>query len=191
MKPRSDAHPLLVSALRNLWMLSAYVPADRLQIEFLNNARNAQKYPENDDLAPANVPLEYTSALTLPAQPLAWMELSGLSHYGTLKTQLAAYQKVKSDFHRNTVLPVGGEPSGSSWTGFAVYGKDAPKYLMVFREKALENEMQLSLPLWPPGASLTPVFGGDISVETKTEGGRTALIFKGNVPFSHGLFIIE
>jgi len=64
--------------LRNLWLLAGYVPADWLQIEFLNNSRNKNKYAADDALAPGNIPLAYTSAITLVAQPLAWMEVSNL-----------------------------------------------------------------------------------------------------------------
>lgn len=46
--------------LRNLWMLSKYVPAERLQIEFLNKWRNAGKYA-GDRFAPANYGFGYLS----------------------------------------------------------------------------------------------------------------------------------
>jgi len=38
--------------LRNLWMLSEYVPVERLQVEFLNNWRKRGMYV-NDPFAPA------------------------------------------------------------------------------------------------------------------------------------------
>ena len=37
--------------LRNLWMLSRYVPPQNLQIEFLNKWRNRDNYPGDDPLA--------------------------------------------------------------------------------------------------------------------------------------------
>ncbi len=43
--------------LRNLWMLSRYVPPQNLQIEFLNRWRNADRYPADDPLAPGRVPV--------------------------------------------------------------------------------------------------------------------------------------
>ncbi|WP_217452104.1 hypothetical protein [Mucilaginibacter humi] len=57
--------------LRNLWMLSAYVPPQNLQIEFLNNYRKADKYDKADQFAPSKVSMEYEFALTMMAQPLA------------------------------------------------------------------------------------------------------------------------
>ena len=64
--------------LRNLWMLSRYVPAQNLQIEFLNVWRNQDNYSLVDPLAPANVPFAYAFACTMMAQPLAWFEATGL-----------------------------------------------------------------------------------------------------------------
>ena len=43
--------------LRNLWMLSRYVPPQNLQIEFLNRWRNADRYPADDPLAPQRDPV--------------------------------------------------------------------------------------------------------------------------------------
>ncbi len=64
--------------LRNLWMLSRYVPPQALQMEFLNVRRNAGLYPPDDPLAPARVPFAYAFAVTMMAQPLAWFEATGL-----------------------------------------------------------------------------------------------------------------
>lgn len=59
--------------LRNLWQLSKYVPAEKLQIEFLNKWRNLDKYPK-DPFAPSNYSFEYLFATTMAGQPLAWFE---------------------------------------------------------------------------------------------------------------------
>lgn len=63
--------------LRNLWMLSKYVPAEKLQIEFLNKWRNTDKY-KGEVFAPENYSFEYLFATTLAGQPLAWMEGTNL-----------------------------------------------------------------------------------------------------------------
>ncbi|NLC46291.1 MAG: hypothetical protein GX766_03985, partial [Firmicutes bacterium] len=60
--------------LRNLWDLAAFVPPQKLQIEFLNIDRNHDKYPENHPLAPANYSYEYVCAITMFANPLCWFE---------------------------------------------------------------------------------------------------------------------
>ena len=49
--------------LRNLWMLSKYVPAEKLQIEFLNKWRNTDKY-KGEVFAPENYSFEYLFATT-------------------------------------------------------------------------------------------------------------------------------
>lgn len=127
--------------LRNLWLLSKYVPAEKLQIEFLNKWRNVDKYGK-DVFAPAHYSFEYLFAITMAAQPLAWFEGTGLpaEAFG-LANVISAYKKIQHDFHKGTILPVGDEPSGRSWTGFQSihngYG-----YLLVFREK---NQQQRAI----------------------------------------------
>ena len=64
--------------LRNVWMLSKFVPVQKLQIEFLNPARNADKYPKGDIYAPSQLPFDYQFAITMVGQPLAWFEGSSL-----------------------------------------------------------------------------------------------------------------
>ena len=65
------------TTLRNLWMLSKYIPSQKLQIEFLNKWRNTEKYT-GDPFGPANYSFEYLFAITMAAQPLAWFEGTGL-----------------------------------------------------------------------------------------------------------------
>ena len=106
--------------LRNLWMLSEYMPASRLQMEFLNVARNQELY-EGDPLAPAVCGMEYSFAVTMCANPLAWMELTGLNEAEAkvLERILPQYRQVQSDLLSGYVLPIGEEPDGTAWTGFS------------------------------------------------------------------------
>ena len=121
--------------LRNLWQLSRYVPAEKLQIEFLNRWRNADKYPEDDPFAPGNYSFAYLFAISMPGQPLAWMEASNLPEEAYSIAPLAGdYRKVMSGFHSGVILPVGEEPSGRSWTGFQSITGDRSGYILVFRE---------------------------------------------------------
>ena len=99
-------------------MLSKYVPAEKLQIEFLNKWRNTEKYA-GAPFAPANYSFEYLFATTMAGQPLAWMEASGLPEEALgIGALIERYKEVQHDFHRGVILPVGDEPSGRSWTGF-------------------------------------------------------------------------
>jgi alpha-galactosidase len=125
--------------LRNLWMLSAYVPPQNLQIEFLNNYRNADKYDKSDQFAPSKVSMEYEFALTLMAQPLAWMEATGLPEKAfTIAPVIKKYQQVQSDIHAGQIFPIGEQPSGASWTGFQSI-KNKEGYLLIIRELNKEN----------------------------------------------------
>ena len=119
--------------LRNLWQLSKYVPAEKLQIEFLNKWRNAAKYGR-DVFAPVNYSFEYLFATTIAGQPLAWFEASGLPEEAfKLKDLVKAYRSIQHDFHSGTILPIGDEPSGRSWTGFqSIKGKQG--YFIFYRE---------------------------------------------------------
>ena len=119
--------------LRNLWQLSKYVPAEKLQIEFLNKWRNAEKYG-NDIFAPKNYSFEYLFAITMAAQPLAWFEGTGLPEEALgIKKLISEYKKVQHDFHQGTILPIGDEPSGKSWTGFQSINENKG-YFLFFRE---------------------------------------------------------
>jgi alpha-galactosidase len=120
--------------LRNLWQLSRYVPAQNLQIEFLNLWRNRDKYPKEDPLAPKNVPFEYCFAITMPAQPLAWFEASNLPEEGIkLGRTIREYRKFQEQIHAGQIFPIGEKPNGTAWTGFQSCQKDHG-FLIVYRE---------------------------------------------------------
>lgn len=84
--------------LRNLWMLSKYVPTEKLQIEFLNKWRNSDKYGD-DIFAPSHYSFDYLFAISMAGQPLAWMEAANLPEeaYG-LSSLVEAYKDISYDF---------------------------------------------------------------------------------------------
>ena len=132
--------------LRNLWMLSRYVPAQNLQIEFLNKWRNGDLYPPDDPLAPARVPFDYCFAITMMAQPLAWFEATGLPEEAFDIAPLArVYRKHQARIHAGWILPIGEEPNGTSWTGFQSVCDDEG-YVVVYRER--NQRPDASLRLW-------------------------------------------
>jgi len=135
--------------LRNLWMLSHFVPAEKIQIEFLNKWRNSAKYDENDPLAPQNIPFEYQIASTFPGQPLAWMELSQLPEQAFEAADLLeAYKKIQHDFHSGIIMPLGSEPNGLNWTGFQSI-QDKGGYFLIFRAYNQSETMAFSTPFAP------------------------------------------
>lgn len=152
--------------LRNLWMLSRYVPAEKLQIEFLNKWRNQENYG-SDIFAPKNHSFEYLFATTMAAQPLAWFEGRNLpSEAFGIKKLIELYKNVQHDFHQGMILPIGEEPSGKSWTGFqSINGKEG--YIIVYRENNETSNADVST--WLPHkaqVSLTVVLGDGTSFDT-------------------------
>ena len=140
-------------------MLSKYVPAERLQIEFLNKWRNREKYA-GDPFAPANYDFEYLFATTIVGQPLAWMEATGLPDEAlALGPKIGRYRQIQHALHRGVILPVGDEPSGRSWTGFqSIDGDDG--FLIIYREATPDAEA--SIRTWLPEGCrirLTPMLG--------------------------------
>lgn len=139
--------------LRNLWQLSHYVDPRRLRMEFLNNERSKDKYP-NDPLAPANYSADYLFAVTMFAKPMAWFETTGLSetYAQKLKQIITIYKKHWHAIHQGTILPIGDEPKGFSWTGFQSQKPDSDEgYLVVFRELNENPSVVMALPLLEPG----------------------------------------
>lgn len=132
--------------LRNLWMLSKYYPTFRLQAEFLNVTRNKPIY-EGDPLSPANCGLDYALAVTMCANPLAWMELSGLEEdqLVLLEKNIKTYRRIQPDFLSGYVLPIGEKPSGTSWTGFQSITGDKTGFILILREYNDQPSKQVKL----------------------------------------------
>ncbi len=121
--------------LRNLWMLSKYVPPENLQIEFLNKWRNAEVYGKGDRYRPYDVPFDYQFAITAMAQPLAWFEGGNLPEEAFATAPLIhTYYSVMHEIHSGRILPIGDEPSGSGWTGFQSIRDENSGYVIIFRE---------------------------------------------------------
>ena len=155
-------------SLRNLWLLSSWVPTQRFQIEFLNVNRNQDKYPLNDFAAPHKVGLSYAFAVSMMAQPLAWMEVSQLedipSNFYDLVKQ---YKQVAKEIHSGIILPMGQEPSGSSWTGFLSIGKENQHFLLIFRENTQNKQFKFKLPFTLD--KVESILGDPIKVKEKNQ----------------------
>lgn len=146
--------------LRNLWQLSKYVPAEKLQVEFLNKWRNAGKYG-TDIFAPANYSFDYLFATTMAGQPLAWFEGSGLPEEALqISNLIRAYKDIQHDFHSGIILPIGDEPSGRSWTGFQSIKDDDSGYFIFYRENTIYARGVIQTWL-PEGTQVkcTPILG--------------------------------
>lgn len=162
--------------LRNLWMLSRYVPAERLQIEFLNKWRNEGKY-DGDPFAPSAYGFDYLFATTMAGQPLAWMEASNLPEEAFAVSGLVSgYREISAEFHSGMIFPIGDEPSGRSWTGFQSILNETCGYILVYREASEKGTADVRTWL-PDGAevSFEPLLGyGDAFTATAGPGGSVA-----------------
>ena len=175
--------------LRNLWMLARYVPAQNLQIEFLNLWRNVDKYSATDPLAPSNVPFAYAFAITMMAQPLAWFEATGLPEEAFAIADLVrTYREHQVAIHAGQILPVGEEPTGTGWTGFQSVRGDTG-YLLVFRE---DNDREAAtLRLWGLAnrrVTFRSVLGAGEDFETAVAAGGEVRV---SLPESHSFVLYE
>jgi hypothetical protein len=131
---------------RNLWQLASYISPSKLQVEFLNVYRNQDNYA-GDPLAPAAVGIEYAFALTLFANPLAWMEVTGLHVQAVegLQRINSAYKLHQQAILGGHIMPVGQEPDGTSWTGFQSITGSSEGYLLILREWSRSEEAVIKL----------------------------------------------
>lgn len=179
--------------LRNLWQLSRYVPSQRLQVEFLNKWRNADKYALGDIFAPCNYSFDYIFATTMAGQSLAWMEASNLPEEAFETGKLIhRYTEIQEDIHNGTILPVGDEPSGRSWTGFQSIKDSRSGYFIIYRE---DNESASAMvKTWLDGGvevTLEPVMGDGKADKVKADNeGRLCFKLAGKNSFAVYKYII-
>jgi hypothetical protein len=180
--------------LRNLWMLSRYVPAQNLQIEFLNKWRNADRYPADDPLAPHRVPWDYCFAITIVAQPLAWFEATGLPEEAfEIAPLIKTYRQHQERIHAGQILPIGessspdSAPSGASWTGFQSIG-DHAGYVIVYREWHTGDAGRLKLWRLANKRVRFERIAGKGADFTETIGALGAVTFHLPEPFSFALY---
>ena len=155
--------------LRNLWTLGAHVDPVRLRMEFLNHARNAEKY-EGDPLAPAAYPPDTLFATVMFASPLGWFETSNLpeSYFKTIPPLVAAWKKEREAIFSGHIIPIGSAPDGVAWTGFSSVSKDRRSArVVVFRELNAESTWKTEIPLLDAKNATVTVLGGKGSAEFK------------------------
>ncbi|GIX18355.1 MAG: hypothetical protein KatS3mg120_0031 [Erythrobacter sp.] len=176
--------------LRNLWMLAAHVSPQFLQIEFLNTARNPHRYPPGDPLAPARAGQDYAFAVAMMAQPLAWLEATGMPEGAFADPALIrTYRAHAASIHAGHILPIGEQPDGTAWTGFqSVAPGHRTGYLLVLREANARAEASVRT-LLPPGSRvrLSPVTGSGMPADlTVSATGHVTLALP--VPHSFALY---
>jgi alpha-galactosidase len=136
------------TTLRNVWKLAHYIPPTRLRMEFLNSARNSDKY-EGDPLAPFVYRADYLFATVMMTSPLGWFEVQNLppSYVKEAAPLIAVWKQYRNRIATGTVLPIGEAPDGTSWTGFvSISGDSRTVYALLFRELNDRSGYSLILP---------------------------------------------
>jgi len=152
--------------LRNLWKLAQYVDPARLRMEFLNNSRNTQLYPD-DPLGPAQYSPSYLFATVMFSNPLGWFEISNLpaSYFEELPPLIARWKQERAGIFSGSIIPIGEAPDGVAWTGFVSVAKDGQSgYALLFRELNPSPEWEFSVPMFGAPKYSVTVLGGAGSV---------------------------
>ena len=122
--------------LRNLWMVSHYVPASKFQFELINPELNRESYRPGDPFQPSLFDMDYMFAAVMLSNPLIWMEMQFLpeNRRAELKRIIPVWKEHRGVLARADVMPVGEKPSGRSFPGFFISENGEQKYLLLFRE---------------------------------------------------------
>lgn len=146
--------------LRNLWEVSRFVPAQRMQIEVLNPRRNKEKYGD-DPFAPDLYSMDYLFGIAMVANPLLWMEMSSLKEddRNNLKQVISCYKRYREKLQQALISPVGEKPSGMSFTGFLAE-LETEGFLLVFREMTDGDRF-----FYPAAGKMTVLYGDVTAVE--------------------------
>ena len=153
--------------LRNLWTLAPHVDPVRLRMEFLNNARNADKYV-GDPLAPAAYPADTLFATVMFASPLGWFETSNLpeSYFKAVPPLVEAWKKERAEIFSGHIIPIGQAPDGNVWTGFSSTAKDRKSArVVVFRELNAADAWSTEIPFLDAQSAKVKVLGGKGSAD--------------------------
>lgn len=134
--------------LRALWQLARWIDPLRLRMEFLNNARNLDKY-EGDPLAPANYRADALFATIMLSNPLGWFEISNLPEGFVRQAAplIKLWKSVRTELFKGAIIPIGQEPDGVCWTGFASLEPGLKRgYVLLFRELNEDASCVLKIP---------------------------------------------
>lgn len=148
--------------LRNLWLLAQYMDPIRLRMEFMNNQRHQDKY-EDDPLAPEHWSPAYLFASVMCSSPLAWMEVQQLpeSYVREVAPLVEIWKRHRGRLFSGSIIPVGSEPDGHSWTGFVSVDTTADDgYALLFREENDADGWEAPLPLLRAGVRRVEVLAG-------------------------------
>jgi len=172
------------NTLKNLWMLSRYIPSRRLLFEVLNNKRNGDKY-EGDPLAPINYTIDYEFASVMLSNPLIWMEMSGLeSGDADALSKISKVYRIHRDALWDAdIKPIGSCPDGTSFAGFEAICKDGSVYVLLLREKSGMGEYEYHLSKDVSGLNMSLLISNDENAQVSPIGKR--IVFNCGKDFSY------
>ena len=124
------------TTLRQVWLLSEFLPSQKFQIEVLNRKLAKELYNPSDILAPANYTQDYCFAIAMFACPLIWMEMTGLDKedLSAISKIAKIHNKIKKDMAHLVVTPIGEEPDGLNFSGFTALDEKGKGYALLFRD---------------------------------------------------------
>ena len=158
--------------LRSVWSLSHVIDPVRMRIELLDPLKHREVYRQDDPLRPELYRADTLFAIAMCASPLGWMELSNLERVSVeqMKPLVARWKTERERIHGGVTYPVGAQPDGRSWTGFATVAPDGGGYLLLFRELSKQATWSFDAREIFPGASRLEVIGGRGAAELRADG---------------------
>jgi alpha-galactosidase len=141
--------------LRNIWMLSRYIPTAKCQFELINPELYTEQYDSSDPYRHECYTADYLFASVMLSNPLFWMETQFLSDKArsALKSIIPLWKQYRAELTEADVYPIAEEPSGSSLTGFIADCADAV-HLLLFREVTERDSLTLDTDLDFSGAQV-------------------------------------
>lgn len=148
--------------LRTLWTLAHYIDPARLRMEFLNNARNADKYGDHDPLQPNRYRADFLFATVMFASPLGWFEASNLpeSYVKEAAPLIAEWKKHRDAIFAGRIIPIGDVPDGANWSGLVSTSANRA-YALVFRGLNEVNTKPFEFPFVDGDLQSARRLGGD------------------------------
>ncbi|MEM9420827.1 MAG: hypothetical protein AAGA25_17510, partial [Planctomycetota bacterium] len=116
-----------------------------------NNQRNINHHMyAGNPLAPSKYPADYLFASVMMSNPLGFFEVSNLpeDYSAELEPLVRVWREHRSELADCSIIPIGDEPSGRSWTGFLAVDEQAvPRYLLCLKEFAESEDHFYQLPV--------------------------------------------
>lgn len=127
------AHLTMVpfQVLRQHWLMTKYVPANKLQVMLQNPKRVG---PHSDGTQHSH---SYCFAMGLPFEPVFFQSAQNLdaTERAEMKDIISIYKENRDDIYTSTTYPIGDLPDNQSWSGFQMVSTTRTGgHLLLFRE---------------------------------------------------------